>query len=88
MSGHVWSWIAGYGWTVMPYAPFRFERVGGHPRAVRVQRFSVDGAREAPVTIGETGEADRLKWNVKRGQYELAGPIDFDAAEGDEASPF
>ena len=39
---------------------------------------------------GETGEADRLKWNVKRGQYELAGPIDFEAveAEGDEASPF
>jgi twinkle protein len=37
---------------------------------------------------GETGEADRLKWNVKRGQYELAGPIAFEPAEGDDGSPF
>jgi twinkle protein len=27
---------------------------------------------------GETGEADRLKWNVQRGQYEIAGPEGFD----------
>jgi twinkle protein len=37
---------------------------------------------------GETGEADRLKWNVKRGHYELAGPIDFEPSEGDDGSPF
>jgi twinkle protein len=37
---------------------------------------------------GETGEADRLKWNVKRGHYELAGPIEFEPAEGDDGSPF
>lgn len=40
---------------------------------------------------GETGEADRLKWNVKRGQYEVAGPECFDPTEpgmADDQSPF
>jgi twinkle protein len=39
---------------------------------------------------GETGEADRLKWNVKRGQYEVAGPEFFDpaGAEEDDGAPF
>jgi twinkle protein len=39
---------------------------------------------------GETGEADRLKWNVKRGHYEIAGPECFDptGAEADDDSPF
>jgi hypothetical protein len=37
---------------------------------------------------GETGEADLLKWNIKKGCYELAGPIEFEPAEGDDSSPF
>jgi twinkle protein len=39
---------------------------------------------------GETGEADRLKWNVKRGQYEVAGPECFDpaGAAADDDAPF
>lgn len=39
---------------------------------------------------GETGEADRLKWNVKHGHYEVAGPECFDptAETADEDSPF
>lgn len=31
---------------------------------------------------GETGEADRLKWNIQRGQYEVTGPTAFDPAGG------
>ena len=37
---------------------------------------------------GETGEADRLKWDVKRGQYEIAGPIEFDPHTNDGDDPF
>jgi twinkle protein len=37
---------------------------------------------------GETGEADRLKWNIQRGCYELAGPSDFEPEEGDDDAPF
>jgi twinkle protein len=32
---------------------------------------------------GETGEADRLKWNVKLGRYEVAPPSDMDNMEFD-----
>lgn len=74
MSGHVWSWIAGYGWTLMPRAPFRIERVEGRPRAVRVQHFSADGTREAIVTIAETGEAE---WELGAGTESLDQVLDL-----------
>lgn len=57
MSGHVWAWVAGFGWTVMPHAPFRFEREAGDARVVRVIHFTPDGAREATLSIDNAGEA-------------------------------
>lgn len=38
---------------------------------------------------GETGEADRLKWNTKIGRYEIAGPGCFDpATHVEDEAPF
>lgn len=40
MSEHVFAWVAGFGWTLMPYAPFRFERVSEQPKSIRVEHTS------------------------------------------------
>jgi hypothetical protein len=41
---------------------------------------------------GETGEADRLKWNTQKGRYEIASPFDepkaFDPHEKQEDTKF
>lgn len=74
MNGHVWSWIAGYGWTLMPFAPFRFERVDGCPRSVRVQHFSAEGPREIMVTIAENGAAE---WAPRPGTESLDQVLDL-----------
>jgi hypothetical protein len=35
---HVLARLSGFGWTLVPFYPFRFERVARRPRAVRVIR--------------------------------------------------
>jgi hypothetical protein len=55
MAKHVFSWVAGFGWTLMPLAPFQFQRVPGQPRSIVVQHFLDDGVREATVTLSDDG---------------------------------
>ena len=35
---HVLARVSGFGWTVVPHYPFRFQRVGGDERALHVER--------------------------------------------------
>jgi hypothetical protein len=53
MSHHVFAWVAGFGWTLMPNAPFRFERVAGRPRSVSVEHFCASGAGRVVVTVSD-----------------------------------
>ena len=57
MAKHVFSWVAGLGWTLMPFAPFQFRRVPGRPRSVVVQHFLDDGFLEATITISDDGRS-------------------------------
>ena len=55
MSQHVFAWVAGFGWTLMPYAPFRFEQVPGDPHSVRVYHYGAAGVKEAVLTASPDG---------------------------------
>lgn len=55
MSEHVFAWVAGFGWTLMPYAPFRFERVSGNPKSVRVEHTGPSGSKQVVVSVSEKG---------------------------------
>lgn len=57
MSQHVFAWIAGFGWTLMPFTPFRFERLAGRPRAVVVQHTAGAEARRVTVEMLSDGRA-------------------------------
>src|SRR5262249_6351185 len=59
MSQHVFAWVAGFGWTLMPYAPFRFERVEGRPRSLSVEHFAPAGAGRVVVTVSDDGRRVR-----------------------------
>ncbi len=51
--GHVLARVSGFGWTVLPLFPFRFEHVNGNERALRVER---GGATPKVATVSfETG---------------------------------
>lgn len=52
---HVFAWVAGFGWTLMPYAPYRFEQVPGQPPALRVRHFTAGGERQAVVSVPASG---------------------------------
>jgi hypothetical protein len=62
MAPHVYARVTGFGWTLLPHAPFRFERVPGRPRSVvafhsaagmsRTAALTCEGARPA-VDLGE-----------------------------------
>src|SRR5262245_4357040 len=59
MSQHVFAWVAGFGWTLMPYAPFRFERVGGRPRSLSVEHSSSSGPGRIVITVSDDGRRVR-----------------------------
>jgi hypothetical protein len=59
MSQHVFAWVAGFGWTLMPYAPFRFERVAGRPRSLAVERTSPSGTGRVVNTVSDDGRRVR-----------------------------
>lgn len=47
MSQHVYARLSGFGWTVLPLAPFRFERVPHQPKVILVEHQSAEGPRRA-----------------------------------------
>ncbi len=49
---HVYARLFGFGWTLLPLAPFRFERVPGGPCSVVVVRRSAGGVKRAPLSSG------------------------------------
>jgi hypothetical protein len=59
MSEHVFAWVAGFGWTLMPYAPFRFERVSEQPKSIRVEHTSPLGTRRVVIVVAEDGQTVR-----------------------------
>ena len=67
--------------TVIAFERNQQDEANKHVTTVRVLKCRI---------TGETGEADRLKWDVKRGQYEIAGPECFDPTSGsleDDTAP-
>lgn len=54
MTQHVFAWVTGFGWTLMPFAPFRFERSEERPWTVSVER---SGAARAVVALERDGRA-------------------------------
>jgi hypothetical protein len=51
MAGHVYVRVSGYGWTLLPFAPFRMEQLRSDPPTVRVEYFHPDGPRAATLRI-------------------------------------
>ena len=59
MSEHVFAWVAGFGWTLMPYAPFRFERISEQLRSIRVEHTSPLCTRRVVIVVSEDGQTVR-----------------------------
>lgn len=57
MSEHLFAWVAGFGWSVMPFTPCRISRWDGHPRSIVVEYLSTVGAQRALLHVGEDGRS-------------------------------
>ncbi|RPI77093.1 MAG: hypothetical protein EHM42_14175, partial [Planctomycetaceae bacterium] len=55
MHHHVFSWVSGFGWTLMPFAPFRLEQRPGNLRRVVAWHEGVWGRSGAIVTVADDG---------------------------------
>lgn len=78
MPQHVFAWLAGYGHSVIPWAPYRIERVPGNDRGVICARAGVWGDSRVLVEVPERGgppTVRRLEWSLfpKRIAEVLAG---------------
>lgn len=61
MSQHVFAWVAGFGRTLMPYAPFRFERIEGRPRSIMVEHSGPAGIKQVVVAVSDDGRSVRVE---------------------------
>jgi hypothetical protein len=52
MNQHVFARLSGFGWTLLPLAPFRFEQVPGRPWSVVATHQKPDGLKRAVLTFG------------------------------------
>jgi hypothetical protein len=84
MGQHVFSWISGFGWTLMPHAPFRFTQLAGQPRSVLVQHLSPEGVRQAKLSIAEDGEVRYDLGSDTDRLDEVVELIQGTACEGDD----
>ena len=60
MGRHVYVRLTGFGWTLLPLAPYRFERVDCQDRRVVVSHNREDGTRRATLDFGGTEPVVRL----------------------------
>jgi hypothetical protein len=60
MAPHVYARLSGFGWTLLPLAPFWFERVPGRPRSVLARHESPAGPRQATVSLDGVRPAAEL----------------------------
>jgi hypothetical protein len=74
MNQHVFAWVAGFGWTFMPYAPFSFERVPGQPRSLTVVHATQSGNRQVIVTVADDGR--HIDYQPGPGVSELRDVLD------------
>jgi hypothetical protein len=65
---HVFAWATGFGWTVVPFAPYRFEMLG--ERGLRVEHQSVEGRKAAVLTV--SGECQGYEVVLEPGTAELS----------------
>lgn len=47
---HVYARVSGFGWTLLPLAPFHFERAAGSPPRIQAGHFVQGGGRQAMLT--------------------------------------
>jgi len=52
MSPHVYARLSGFGWTLLPLAPFRFEQVPDRPWSVVAAHQSVGEVKRATLSFG------------------------------------
>ena len=52
--GHVLARVSGFGWTIVPRFPFRFEHVEGNPRAISIAHADAP-PKSAIVSIDPSG---------------------------------
>ena len=73
MAQHVYARLSGFGWTLLPRAPFWLERVPGRRRTVLARHDHPAGSRQAVVTVG--GEAPGVE--LAAGTAALAEVLDL-----------
>lgn len=61
MPQHVFAWLAGFGQCVIPWAPFRIERLPGNPRGVICSRSGVWTTTRLEIELSATGGTPRLR---------------------------
>ncbi len=53
MSHPVFARLSGFGWALVPFFPFLFERVPNRPRSVRAWHYAATGTRQATVSLND-----------------------------------
>ncbi len=53
MAPHVYARLSGFGWILVPRAPFRVERLPGRPRSLLARHDSPAGPRQATISLEE-----------------------------------
>jgi hypothetical protein len=66
MSEHIYARLSGYGWTLLPRAPFRFQRAANHPRAVIAIHQAPGGPRRAMLSFDDDAPVVQLDDGVER----------------------
>lgn len=51
MAHHVYARVSGFGWSALPRAPFRLERVPHHPALLLAEHQSAGGPRRAKIDL-------------------------------------
>ncbi|WP_435008832.1 hypothetical protein P12x_000081 [Tundrisphaera lichenicola] len=80
MTQHIFARVSGFGWTLVPDVPFRFERVADRARAIRAIRSTPEGDRAALVDF--TADAPEIRLDAGTGDlaevFELLPGPGFD----------
>ena len=66
MSHHVYARLSGFGWTLIPFAPFRFERVPHRPQLLLVEHQSPAGPKRAKLDFAESDPTIELGAGTNR----------------------
>lgn len=57
MSQHVYAWVTGFGWTIMPFAPYSMEQLPGEPPQIKVIHTGPSPAPFQNVIVTIAGES-------------------------------